>query len=96
MRASPFSHPTLFTALRGGGSAFGVVVEIAIKAYTPPSDGFIGVLGQFQIAANATEPAAAWTSLLREWISLQPKLSDDGFSGYSYVVSRHAHLILQS
>ena len=86
VKASPFHHPNLFAALRGGGSAFGCVVEVVFKVHTPPCDGFIGVLGEFSIVANATNGAKAWQALVRKWIGLQTKLSDVGFSGYSYVV----------
>ncbi|KAK4704257.1 hypothetical protein P7C70_g1940, partial [Phenoliferia sp. Uapishka_3] len=88
VKASAFSHPKLFTALRGGGSAFGAVVEIVYKAHSPPTDGFIGVLGEFSLVSNATDPIGAWKSLMREWINIQPALSNSGFSGYSYVQAK--------
>jgi FAD/FMN-containing dehydrogenase len=82
VKASPFSNPTLFIALRGGGSAFGVVLEVVITAYPAPN-GFVGIFGTFDLAANVTEGSPAWEKLLCEWIKLQPALSMAGpFAGY--------------
>lgn len=37
----------------------------------------------------------AWKGLVREWVALQPKLSDAGpFAGYTYLVSSLHHLQL--
>ncbi|GAA5962001.1 hypothetical protein JCM21900_002793 [Sporobolomyces salmonicolor] len=86
-RTSPFQHPSLFIALRGGGSSYAVVVETVYKAFVPP-DGFVGIFGQFEVAANASkeEGDQAWRKLLGEWVELQPKLSAAGpFAGYTYV-----------
>ncbi|CEQ41959.1 SPOSA6832_03737 [Sporobolomyces salmonicolor] len=87
-RTSPFQHPSLFIALRGGGSSYAVVVETVYKAFAPP-EGFIGIFGEFEVAANASkeEGDQAWRKLLGEWVELQPKLSAAGpFAGYTYVV----------
>ncbi|KAM0748560.1 FAD-binding domain-containing protein [Meredithblackwellia eburnea MCA 4105] len=85
VKASPYSHPDLFTALRGGGSAFGAVLSIAYKAHVPPKDGFVGLVGEFSVASNASEPDETWKGLLRQWVAVQPQLSEVGFAGYSYV-----------
>ncbi|KAL8280721.1 hypothetical protein RQP46_006725 [Phenoliferia psychrophenolica] len=85
VQTSPYRHPDLFTALRGGGSAFGVVVEVAFLAHPPPSEGFVGVFGEFKLADDAPDPDAAWKELLKQWTAIQPRLSDIGFAGYSYL-----------
>lgn len=92
VKASPFSNPTLFKALRGGGPAFGVVTEVALRTHTPP-EGFVGIFGTFEIKEGVEKSVAdeAWTSLIRQWVALQPKLSDAGpFAGYTYVVRSSA------
>lgn len=88
VKASPYINPSLFTALRGGGSAFGVVVEVVYRAHKPPS-GFIGIFGTFDVQPGLEEEVKkeAWKGLVREWVSLQPRLSDAGpFAGYCYIV----------
>ncbi|BGP16986.1 hypothetical protein JCM10213_007432 [Rhodosporidiobolus nylandii] len=87
LRTSPFQHPTLFTALRGGGSAFAVVVETVFRAFDPPA-GFVGIFGEFAVAQNASKEDGdeAWRELMTRWMELQPKLSDAApFAGYTYV-----------
>ncbi|GJN91231.1 hypothetical protein Rhopal_004249-T1 [Rhodotorula paludigena] len=89
IRCSPYQHPTLFTALRGGGSAFAVATEVAFKAHDPPA-GFVGIFGSFgpRHGANATGDGGkgAWKDMLKRWVELQPKLSAAGpFAGYTYV-----------
>ncbi|GAA6032512.1 hypothetical protein JCM8097_004793 [Rhodosporidiobolus ruineniae] len=87
LRTSPYQHPTLFTALRGGGSAFAVVVETVFRVHTPPA-GFVGIFGEFSVAKNATKEDGdeAWKELMKRWVGLQPKLSDAApFAGYTYV-----------
>ncbi|GAA6064606.1 hypothetical protein JCM10212_007095 [Sporobolomyces blumeae] len=88
VKASPYSNPSLFTALRGGGaSSFGVVVETVFRAFEPPK-GFVGIFGTFAVRENVTSEAAAqsWTKLMKGWVDLQPRLSDAGpFAGYAYV-----------
>ncbi|GAA6009290.1 hypothetical protein JCM10207_004337 [Rhodosporidiobolus poonsookiae] len=87
LRTSPYQQPTLFTALRGGGSSFAVVVETVFRAHDPPK-GFVGIFGEFSVAKNATKEDgdAAWKELMRRWVDLQPKLTDAGpFAGYTYV-----------
>lgn len=85
VRASAYNHKDLFAALRGGGSAFGVVIEMAFRAHTPPQNGFIGVIGDFSVVPDAKDPEGAWQALIRELVALQPALSDAGLSGYSYI-----------
>ncbi|KAM0789391.1 hypothetical protein ACM66B_000220 [Microbotryomycetes sp. NB124-2] len=85
--ASPFQNESLFKALRGGGGAYGVLVESVVQAHTPP-DGFVGIFGHFDVAADLdkTAASAAYKTLVREWIKLQPVLSDAApFAGYSYL-----------
>ncbi|GAA5864150.1 hypothetical protein JCM1840_000717 [Sporobolomyces johnsonii] len=87
LRTSPFQHPSLFIALRGGGCSYAVVVETVFKAFAPPK-GFVGIFGEFEVATNASkeEGDQAWRKLLGEWVELQPKLSAAGpFAGYTYV-----------
>ncbi|ORY87490.1 hypothetical protein BCR35DRAFT_302261 [Leucosporidium creatinivorum] len=87
VKASPFSNPSLFKALRGGGPAFGVVTEVALRAHTPPK-GFVGIFGTFKIKYGVEKSVAdeAWKGLIQEWVALQPKVSDAGpFAGYTYV-----------
>ncbi|GAA5836731.1 hypothetical protein JCM11251_002710 [Rhodosporidiobolus azoricus] len=89
LRTSPYQHPTLFTALRGGGSAFAVIVETVFRAHEPPA-GFVGIFGQFYVDKNATkeEGAKAWAELMKRWVDLQPVLSEAGpFAGYTYVTA---------
>lgn len=81
-----FLQLQLFAALRGGGSAFGVVIEMAFRAHTPPQNGLIGVIGDFSVVPDAKDPEGAWQALIRELVALQPALSDAGLSGYSYIV----------
>ncbi|KAI5475146.1 FAD linked oxidase [Pseudohyphozyma bogoriensis] len=82
---SEFSHPDLFTALRGGGGGFGVVVDVVIKTHEPPA-GFVGILGEFGVKEGA--PEGEWTNVVREWVKLQPQLSAAApFAGYSYVTT---------
>jgi len=90
VHCSPYQNPSLFTALRGGGSAFAVVTSVAFKAHGPPS-GFVGIFGSFGLrdGANATGDSGkgAWKEVVKRWIDLQPRLSDAGsFAGYSYIV----------
>ncbi|BGP40891.1 hypothetical protein JCM10449v2_004856 [Rhodotorula kratochvilovae] len=89
LRCSAFQHPTLFTALRGGGSAFAVVTSVAFKAHDPPS-GFVGIFGSFgtRHGANATGDGGkrAWKEMVKRWVELQPVLSEAApFAGYTYV-----------
>ncbi|GAA5975332.1 hypothetical protein JCM11641_005940 [Rhodosporidiobolus odoratus] len=87
LRTSPYQHPSLFTALRGGGSAFAVVVETVFRAHTP-SKGFVGIFGKFAVETNATQADGdrAWKELIRRWVTLQPVLSKKApFAGYTYV-----------
>ncbi|TNY19417.1 hypothetical protein DMC30DRAFT_400420 [Rhodotorula diobovata] len=89
VHCSPYQNPSLFTALRGGGSAFAVVTSVAFKAHGPPS-GFVGIFGSFGLrdGANATGDSGkgAWKEVVKRWIDLQPRLSDAGsFAGYSYI-----------
>ncbi|GAA5901360.1 hypothetical protein JCM6882_007756 [Rhodosporidiobolus microsporus] len=89
LRTSPYQHPTLFTALRGGGSAFAVIVETVFRAHAPPP-GFVGIFGQFYVNKNSTQEEAkeAWGELMRKWVELQPKLADAApFAGYTYVTA---------
>lgn len=90
LRCSPYQNPTLFTALRGGGSSFCVVLETAFKAHVPPA-GFVGVFGSFGLKegtdASKEEGKQAWREMVKRWTELQPKLSKAGpFAGYTYVV----------
>lgn len=90
LRCSPYQYPTLFTALRGGGSAFAVVLETAFKAHTPPA-GFVGIFGSFGLrggmGASKEEGKEAWREMMKRWTALQPKLSKAGpLAGYTYVV----------
>ncbi|CDR41758.1 hypothetical protein NBRC10512_000926 [Rhodotorula toruloides] len=89
LRCSPYQNPTLFTALRGGGSSFCVVLETAFKAHVPPA-GFVGVFGSFGLKegtdASKEEGKQAWREMVKRWTELQPKLSKAGpFAGYTYV-----------
>ncbi|BGP00262.1 hypothetical protein NBRC10513v2_004487 [Rhodotorula toruloides] len=89
LRCSPYQYPTLFTALRGGGSAFAVVLETAFKAHTPPA-GFVGIFGSFGLrggmGASKEEGKEAWREMMKRWTALQPKLSKAGpLAGYTYV-----------
>ncbi|GAA5867030.1 hypothetical protein JCM8547_008415 [Rhodosporidiobolus lusitaniae] len=87
LRTSPYSYPSLFTALRGGGSAFAVIVETVFRAFTPPA-GFVGIFGEFAVMPNATKEDgdAAWLELMQRWVTLQPVLSNAApFAGYTYV-----------
>lgn len=88
VRASAYSNPTLFTALRGGGPAFGVVVETVFRAHDAP-EGFVGIFGHFAVKKDAVkeEGDQAWKGLLKLWTDLQPVLSEKApFAGYTYVV----------
>ncbi|GEM07954.1 FAD linked oxidase [Rhodotorula toruloides] len=89
LRCSPYQHSTLFTALRGGGSAFAVVLETAFKVHAPPA-GFVGIFGSFGLRqgadASPEERKEAWRGMVKRWTELQPKLSKAGpFAGYTYV-----------
>lgn len=87
LRVSPHQHSDLFTALRGGGGAFAVVVSVAYRAHTPPS-GFVGILGTYSMRADVEGAEEGWQNILRDFVALHPALSDQGpFSGYNYVVS---------
>lgn len=51
----------------------------------------MGIFGTFKIKDGVEKSVAdvAWKGLIREWVALQPKVSDAGpFAGYTYVVSR--------
>lgn len=86
-RASPYQHPSLFKALRGGGGAFAVVISVTFRAHKPPA-GFVGVCGTFETKADVEGAEEAWQALMRDFVALQPKLSDAGpFSGYTMIVS---------
>ncbi|KAK4048186.1 hypothetical protein OIV83_004891 [Microbotryomycetes sp. JL201] len=85
--ASPFQNESLFKAMRGGGGAFGVLIETVMQAHSPP-EGFIGIFGHFDVAADLDKNLAAdaYRDLIREWIKLQPALSSLApFAGYSYL-----------
>ncbi|GAA5924298.1 hypothetical protein JCM3775_005649 [Rhodotorula graminis] len=89
VHCSPYENPSLFTALRGGGSAFAVLTSVAFRAHDAPS-GFVGIFGSFGVrpGANTTGDSgkAAWRRMVRRWVDLQPVLSDAApFAGYTYV-----------
>ncbi|GAA6058219.1 hypothetical protein JCM3770_005020 [Rhodotorula araucariae] len=89
VRCSQYQHPSLFTALRGGGGAFAVVTSVALKAYDPPS-GFVGIFGSLgrRYGTNATGDSGerAWKAMIKRWVELQPVLSKAApFAGYTYV-----------
>lgn len=88
IKVSEFSHPDLFRSLKGGGGAFGAVVEVVLKAHLPPT-GFIGVFGTFKIDSQSDSEIGTetWKEIIRKWIQLQPILEIAGFAGYSYIVS---------
>ncbi|KAK4057330.1 hypothetical protein OIO90_001827 [Microbotryomycetes sp. JL221] len=87
VKATPFENESLFRAMRGGGGAFGVLVEAVVQAHDPPK-GFIGIFGHFDVASNLDKDTAAqaYQDVVRKWIEMQPTLSDAGpFAGYSYL-----------
>ncbi|KAK9718598.1 hypothetical protein K7432_005371 [Basidiobolus ranarum] len=75
--ANACQNPDLFWALRGGGGGtFGVVVEVTHKTYKS----FENIIGTaYQI--NATD-IASYKDLIKEFIHIQPALSDVGWAGY--------------
>jgi hypothetical protein len=86
VKASQFSHPTLFGALLGGGSAFGVVLEVVFQTHAAPT-GFVGIFGKITSATEQSHGSAAWESAVRGWTELQWKLSLLApFSGYSSII----------
>ena len=67
-----------------------MVVEVVYRAHKQPS-GFIGIFGTFDTQPGLDEEVKKeeWKGLIKEWVDLQPKLSDAGpFAGYCYIVSR--------
>jgi FAD/FMN-containing dehydrogenase len=60
--ASPYEHPDLFWALRGGGPSFGIVVELEFALY--PVDTVVGGMIAWP-AHRAIEVAFAYEALMR-------------------------------
>ncbi|KAF9348815.1 hypothetical protein BGX26_012807 [Mortierella sp. AD094] len=80
--ANSYQNKDLFWALRGGGGAtFGVVVEAIYK--THPAFKSVNYV-TYQLFFNGTETAR---KLINNFFSHQAKWSDEGWSGYSYILN---------
>ena len=88
--ANPYQNQDLFWALRGGGGGtWGVVTSVTYKTYPskPLSSAFLSVNST---NANSTQ------NLLAEIIRLTPSLVEQGYGGYSGIVSGQFQLFLLS
>ncbi|TPX57014.1 hypothetical protein PhCBS80983_g04121 [Powellomyces hirtus] len=73
-------HTDLFWALRGGGGGtYGIVTSATFTTFPTPSQ----VLGIFNVTASSEKDQEAF---LAELMRQMPRLSDDGWAGYIYVL----------
>ncbi|CAG8760356.1 12306_t:CDS:2, partial [Acaulospora colombiana] len=77
--ANAYQNEDLFWALRGGGPGFGVVTKVTYK--THPA---ITQMVWLNVTINYTPQS--YPNLMRTYLSLQPMLSAQNFSGYTYPV----------
>ena len=74
------SHPDLFFALRGGGSAFGVVTKLIVKAYPQAS----AVMSHFEF--GTLTGSDTYASLLTHFHSHIIDINEAGGMGYYYAL----------
>ncbi|EIN13056.1 FAD-binding domain-containing protein [Punctularia strigosozonata HHB-11173 SS5] len=75
--ANACTNKELFWALRGGGGAFGVAIDVVLKAW-PAFHAVNAVHTTF--VANST---SSYTEFMSTWLSMQTDLADAGLAGIS-------------
>lgn len=74
------AHDSKFAGLQGGGSTFGIIVSVTVKAY--PSISAV----EYLFAYNTTADSDTFWSLVADFHTRLPDLSDSGVMGYYYAI----------
>ncbi|KAL4919489.1 hypothetical protein BDW62DRAFT_179025 [Aspergillus aurantiobrunneus] len=83
VKANERKHPDLLWAIRGGGgSTFGVIISLTVKAYPMPS---VGIVNIDVAPRNSTSPKQWWTTVAKMHGQMAD-LQDAGYAGY-YTIS---------
>ncbi|KAI0914789.1 hypothetical protein F4823DRAFT_621468 [Ustulina deusta] len=79
LTANACQNTDIFWAIRGGGGGtFGVVLDVAVKAFPMP---YVSVSGLDISAANSTSPTA-WFEFVAKFVALLTEAQDSGLHGY--------------
>ena len=86
LKANSCQNEDLFWAVRGGGgSTFGIIISVTVKAFKMPSTTLIGV----NVSPRSGISSKEWYSLVAKMHGEFPRLQDIGVHGY-YTLSRSA------